>query len=204
MEEYYEVLQFSNEKLVISHFSSIHSMYNAKILKLMKKKYKESNDQVKFLLVMSNESEKTIQLCRKEQIEKYPYFVFYKNGEKVHEEAGFRPEKLEANILYYGNNHFSHIVQLQCVGHLEKLIRDCNPCVKIYPSVLKLSSQMVGKVVFGKIFCDESDCFMQILRDFDVVEGRYVGSTPSRLFVKILKFLERKSKSDWHVEVRKS
>ncbi|KAK4437602.1 Thioredoxin-like protein CDSP32, chloroplastic [Sesamum alatum] len=114
--------------------------------------------------------------------------------EKIHEEEGFQPEKLVSNILYYGDDPFSHVVQLQSGEDLEKLIKvhridhklivvnvgmtQCIPCVKIYPSVLKLASQMAGRVVFARMNADENDSCMQMLREMDV------SRVPAFLFLK--------------------
>ena len=43
---------------------------------------------VKFILVMGGESEKTKELCKREKIDKVPHFNFYKSMEKIHEEEG--------------------------------------------------------------------------------------------------------------------
>ncbi|KAL0365700.1 UNVERIFIED_CONTAM: Thioredoxin-like protein CDSP32, chloroplastic [Sesamum angustifolium] len=127
-------------------------------------------------------------------IEKIPYFVFYKKMENIHEEEGFQPQKLVSNILYYGHDAFSPVVQLQSGEDLEKLIkihkidhklivvnvgmRQCIPCVKIYPSVLKLASQMADRVVFARMNADENDSCMKMLREIDV------SRVPAFLFLK--------------------
>ncbi|KAI3446291.1 hypothetical protein Pfo_002956 [Paulownia fortunei] len=215
IEEYDNDLQFSQEKLVIAHFSASHYKYNFKIQRFMEEQCAVSNE-VKFLCVMANESEKTRLLCRRENIERIPYFVFYKKMEKIHEEAGFQPEKLVGDVLYYADDPFSPVVQLQSREDLEKLIkvhnldhkmivlnvgkRQCLPCVKIYRSVLKLASQMDGRVVFARMNADENDSCMQMLREMDVHRvpaflflkngeccGSYVGSCPSTLIREIVK-----------------
>ncbi|PIN09488.1 Thioredoxin [Handroanthus impetiginosus] len=216
VEEYDNNLQiFSQEKLVIAHFSASHYKYNAKIQQFMEEQCRLSNE-VKFLHVMANESEKTRQLCRRENIEEIPHFVFYRKTEKIHEEAGFQRQKLVSNILYYRDDPFSPVVQLQSREDLQKLIkvhklddklivlkvgkRQCRPCVKIYPSVLKLASQMVGRAVFARMNADENESCMKILREMDILKvptflfvrngefcGRYVGSCASTLIREIVK-----------------
>ncbi|KAL2254909.1 thioredoxin-like protein CDSP32, chloroplastic [Sesamum indicum] len=213
--EYDKGLQLSQEKLVIAHFSARHYKYNLIIQRFMEERCRISSD-VNFLHVMANDTEKIRQLCRRENIEKIPYFVFYKKMENIHEEEGFQPKKLVSNILYYGHDAFSPVVQLQSGEDLEKLIkvhkidhklivvnvgmRRCIPCVKIYPSVLKLASQMADRVVFARMNADENNSCMKMLREIGVSRvpaflflkngelcGRYIGSCASTLIREIMK-----------------
>ena len=115
------------------------------------------------------------------------------------------------------NFHFEHYqVQLHNREDVEKLIADhkadgkllvldvglkhCGPCVKVYPTVVKLSKQM-DTVVFARMNGDENDSCMQFLKDMDVVEvptflfirdgeisGRYVGSGRGELIGEILRY----------------
>uniref|UniRef100_J3MKT6 Thioredoxin domain-containing protein n=1 Tax=Oryza brachyantha TaxID=4533 RepID=J3MKT6_ORYBR len=160
---------------------------------------------VDFLLVMGDESEATRELCRREGITAVPHFSFYKGAEKVHEEEGIGPDQLAGDVLYYGDHH-SAVVQLHSRGDVEALISEhrgeggklvvldvglkrCGPCVKVYPTVVKLSRTMADTTVFARMNGDENDSCMEFLRDMDVVEvptflfikdgdivGRYVGS----------------------------
>ena len=119
-------------------------------------------------------------------------------------------------MLYYGDSH-SGVVQLHSGEDVEKLIEEhkadhklivldvglkhCGPCVKVYPTVIKLSRQMAESVVFARMNGDENDSCMQFLRDMDVVEvptflfirdgqirGRYVGSGKGELIGEILRY----------------
>ncbi|KAG8368053.1 hypothetical protein BUALT_Bualt15G0005400 [Buddleja alternifolia] len=213
IEEYEKGVQFSNEKLVIAHFSaSTHCRYNTRIQQFMVEQSRKSN-KVKFLNVMANESEKTRHLCRRENIERIPHFIFYKNAEKIHEAVGFQQERLVSNILYYKDDPFSSVVQLNNGDELEKLIhthdklivvnvgkRECVPCVKIYPSVVKLADQMAGRVVFARMNADENESCMEMLKEMNVSKvpaflffrngefcGKYVGSCTSMLIRKMVK-----------------
>ena len=120
------------------------------------------------------------------------------------------------DVLYYGDNH-SAVVQLHGREDVEKLIADhkvdqklivldvglkhCGPCVKVYPTVVKLSKQMVDTVVFARMNGDENDSCLAFLKDMNVVEvptflfirdgdirGRYVGSGKGELIGEILRY----------------
>ncbi|KAL7156377.1 hypothetical protein ABFS83_02G005300 [Erythranthe nasuta] len=203
IEEYDSELQsVSQEKLVVAHFSATHYKYNILIQQFMKEQRSISNG-IKFLHVMANESDKTMQLCRREKIDKIPYFIYYKKAEKIHEEAGFRPEKLLGDILYYVEDPFSQVVQLKRMGDFEKLIkahkfdnklivvnvgkRNCIPCVKIYPSVIELAGQMAGRVIFGRMNVDDGDevCMKKMLTEIDVYK------VPAFLFMRNGEFCGR-------------
>lgn len=158
----------------------------------------------------------TFGICRREKIERVPHFSFYKNNEKIHEERGIEPDQLEGDVLYYGDSHGS-VMQLHSREDVETLISDhkadgkllvldvglkhCGPCVKVYPTVIKLSRSMADTVVFARMNGDENDSCMQFLKDMDVVEvptflfirdgeicGRYVGSGKGELIGEILRY----------------
>ncbi|KAL3593027.1 hypothetical protein D5086_011667 [Populus alba] len=80
-------------------------------------------------------------------------------------------------------------------------LKHCGPCVKVYPTVIKLSRQMSDTAVFARMNGDENDSCMQFLKDMDVVEvptflfirdgkicGRYVGSGKGELIGEILRY----------------
>ncbi|CAD5317331.1 unnamed protein product [Arabidopsis thaliana] len=119
------------------------------------------------------------------------------------------------DVLYYGDNH-SAVVQLHGRPDVEKLIdenrtggklivldvglKHCGPCVKVYPTVLKLSRSMSETVVFARMNGDENDSCMEFLKDMNVIEvptflfirdgeirGRYVGSGKGELIGEILR-----------------
>lgn len=215
IDEYDKELQLPTKKLVIAHFSATHYKHTNVIHQFMKEQCRVSNE-VMFLHVTADESEKTRQLCSRENIDKIPYFVFYRKTERIHEEAGFQREKLVSNMLYYIDDPFWPVAQLQYMEDLEKLIeihkldnklivvnvgmRNCVPCVKIYPSVVKLASYMSGRVIFARMNADEDDKCMKMLREMGVFKvpaflflkngelcGRYIGSNMSSLIREIVK-----------------
>lgn len=215
IEEFDEALRKAKSKLVVVEFAASHSYHSRKIYPFMVELSRTCSD-VEFLLVMGDESEKTKELCKREKIEQVPHFSFYKSMEKIHEEEGIGPDELVGDVLYYGDNH-SGVVQLHSREDVEKLIKDhavddklivldvglkhCGPCVKVYPTVVKLSRQMADTVVFARMNGDENDSCMQFLKDMDVVEvptflfirdgeicGRYVGSGKGELIGEILRY----------------
>ncbi|KAF7829525.1 thioredoxin-like protein CDSP32, chloroplastic [Senna tora] len=215
IEEFDEALRSAKNKLVVVEYAGMKNDESSQIYPFMVELSRTCND-VDFLLVVSDESEKTKELCEREKIEKLPHFSFYKSMEKIHEEEGIGPDQLVGDVLYYGDSH-SAVVQLHSREDVEKLIDDhkaddklvvldvglkhCGPCVKVYPTVIKLSRQMSDTVVFARMNGDENDSCMQFLRDMDVVEvptflfirdgqirGRYVGSGKGELIGEILRY----------------
>ncbi|CAA0807703.1 Thioredoxin-like protein CDSP32- chloroplastic [Striga hermonthica] len=100
---------------------------------------------------------------------------------KVNQASRFQPRKLADNILYYGYDPFSPVVEVKSGDDLVNLIKIrkvlvvvnvvkdwCSPCAKIYPGVLKLASQLVNKVVFARMNVDENGGFMRMMREMDV------------------------------------
>ncbi|KAK8646393.1 hypothetical protein V6N13_120182 [Hibiscus sabdariffa] len=67
---------------------------------------------VEFILVMRDESDKTRELCQRAKITKVPHFSFYKSMEKIHEE-GIGPDQLMGDVLYYGDSHSSGSASLE-------------------------------------------------------------------------------------------
>ncbi|CAH8386282.1 unnamed protein product [Eruca vesicaria subsp. sativa] len=214
-EEFDEALKKAKNKLVVVEFATSKSDQSNKIYPFMVELSRTCND-VDFLLVMGDESEKTRELCRREKIEKVPHFSFYKSMEKIHEEEGIGPDQLMGDVLYYGDSH-SAVVQLHGRADVEKLIdenrtggklivldvglKHCGPCVKVYPTVLKLSRSMSETVVFARMNGDENDSCMEFLKDMNVIEvptflfirdgdicGRYVGSGKGELIGEILRY----------------
>lgn len=215
IEEFEEALRAAKNKLVVVEFAAIHSPESQQIYPAMVELSRKCGDVV-FILVLGDESEETRELCRREGIEKVPHFTFYKAMEKVHEEEGIGPDRLMGDVLYYGDNH-SLVEQLHSREEVEALIarskadgkmlvldvglKHCGPCVKVYPTVLKLSRSMADAVVFARMNGDENESCMQFLKDMDVVEvptflfirdgeisGRYVGSGKGELVGEILRY----------------
>ena len=171
---------------------------------------------VVFILVLGDESDATRALLKREEIENVPHFNFYKTMEKIHEEEGIGPDQLMGDVLYYGDNH-SLVEQLHGREDVEALmaktkeegkmlvldvgLKHCGPCVKVYPTVMKLSRSMKDVAVFARMNGDENESCMQFLRDMEVVEvptflfikegkisGRYVGSGKGELVGEILRY----------------
>lgn len=215
IEEFDEALRLAKNKLVVVEFAALHSDSSRQIYPFMVDLSRQCSD-VDFLLVMSDESERTKALCKREKVEQVPHFSFYKSKEKIHEEEGIGPDMLMGDVLYYGDNH-SAVVQLHSKEDVERLIKDhkadhklivldvglkhCGPCVKVYPTVLKLSRQMTDTVVFARMNGDENESCMKFLKEMNVIEvptflfirdgdicGRYVGSGKGELIGEILKY----------------
>ncbi|KAG6435308.1 hypothetical protein SASPL_100178 [Salvia splendens] len=213
--EFDEALKKAKNRLVVVEYAASDVENSAQIYPFMVELSRSCSD-VDFLLVMGDESEATRALCAREKIDQVPHFTFYKSMEKIHEEEAIGPEQLEGDVLYYGDSH-SAVVQLHSREDVEKLIADhksdgqlivldvglkhCGPCVKVYPTVIKLSRSMKGTVVFARMNGDENDSCMQFLSDMEVVEvptflfirdgviaGRYVGSGKGELIGEILRY----------------
>ncbi|KAL6639359.1 hypothetical protein ACP70R_023089 [Stipagrostis hirtigluma subsp. patula] len=215
-EEFDAALEAAKNRLVVVEFAASHSARSSQIYPTMVQLSRTCGD-VDFLLVMGDESEATRALCRREGVTQVPHFTFYKGAEKVHEEEGIGPEQLAGDVLYYGDSHQA-VVQLHSRGDVEALIdehrgeagklvvldvglKHCGPCVKVYPTVVKLSRTMAETTVFARMNGDENDSCMEFLRDMDVVEvptflfirdgkiaGRYIGSGKGELVGEILRY----------------
>ncbi|KAF8019673.1 hypothetical protein BT93_G0383 [Corymbia citriodora subsp. variegata] len=215
LEEFDAALRAAEDRLVVVEYEASRSASSNKMYPFMVELSRQCNDVV-FLLVLGDESEATRELCRREKVKKAPHFTFYKSMERVHDEEGIGPDQLVGDVLYYGDNH-SAVKQLHSREDVEKLIeghkadhklvvldvglKHCGPCVKVYPTVIKLSRQMSESVVFARMNGDENDSCMQFLKDMDVVEvptflfirdgeirGRYVGSGKGELIGEILRY----------------
>lgn len=215
IEEFEEALRAAKNKLVVVEFAARDSAQSRQIYPTMVDLSRKCGD-VEFILVMGDESEATRALFQREGIEKVPHFSFYRGMEKVHEEEGIGPDRLVGDVLYYGDNH-SLVEQVssqeeaaalvaRCGAEGKMLVLDvglkhCGPCVKVYPTVIRLSRSMADAVVFARMNGDANDSCMQFLRDMDVVEvptflffrggelsGRYVGSGKGELVGEILKY----------------
>ncbi|VAI50996.1 unnamed protein product [Triticum turgidum subsp. durum] len=203
-EEFDSALQKAKNRLVVVEFAASHSVNSKRIYPCMVDLSRTCGD-VDFLLVMGDESEATRELCKREGIT------------QVHEEEGIGPDQLAGDVLYYGDNH-AGVVQLHSRTDVEALmaensgedgkllvldvgLKHCGPCVKVYPTVVKLSRSMADTAVFARMNGDENDACMQFLKDMEVVEvptflfirdkkivGRYVGSGKGELIGEILRY----------------
>ncbi|KAI3866300.1 hypothetical protein MKW98_007955 [Papaver atlanticum] len=201
IEEFDAALQTTKNKLVVVIFAASHSKHNRKLYHFIVDLSRRCND-VEFILVMGDESDKTKSLCERENIVKAPHLSFYKNMEKVHEEEGIivnhsaviqlHSRKDVENLIEQHRNDNKLIV-------LDVGLKHCGPCVKIYPTFLMLSRQMVDTIVFARMDGAENDSCVRFLKDMGVVEvptflfikdgdvcGRYVGSGKVKLMVKYL------------------
>lgn len=216
MEEFDEALRKAKNRLVVVEYAASEMPEDTEQIYPFMVELSRSCSDVDFLLVMGDESDATRALCAREKIDQVPHFSFYKGMEKIHEEEAIGPDQLVGDVLYYGDSH-SAVVQLHSREDVEKLISDhktdgklivldvglkhCGPCVKVYPTVIKLSRSMEDTVVFARMNGDENDSCMEFLRDMDVVEvptflfirdgvisGRYVGSGKGELIGEILRY----------------
>ncbi|KAL8514830.1 hypothetical protein ACS0TY_013792 [Phlomoides rotata] len=215
IQEFDTALRDAKNRLVVVEYAATDSDDSRQIYPFMVDLSRSCND-VEFLLVVGDESEETQKLCDREKIEQVPHFSFYKGMEKIHEEEAIGPDQLVGDVLYYGDSH-SAVVQLHCREDVENLIEEhksdhklivldvglkhCGPCVKVYPTVIKLSRSMEDTVVFARMNGDENDSCMEFLKDQEVVEvptflfirdgqiaGRYVGSGKGELIGEILRY----------------
>jgi thioredoxin-like negative regulator of GroEL len=216
IDEFDGALQAAKDRLVVVEFAASHSASSSRIYPTMVQLSRTCGD-VDFLLVMGDESEATRELCQREGVTQVPHFTFYKGAEKVHEEEGIGPDQLAGDVLYYGDKHQA-VVQLNSRDGVEALIdenrgeggklvvldvglKHCGPCVKVYPTVVKLSRTMADTTVFARMNGDQNDSCMQFLKDMDVVEvptflfirdgkivGRYIGSGKGELVGEILRY----------------
>eukprot|EP00252_Welwitschia_mirabilis_P022330 TRINITY_DN600_c0_g1_i1.p1 TRINITY_DN600_c0_g1~~TRINITY_DN600_c0_g1_i1.p1 ORF type:complete len:307 (+),score=42.76 TRINITY_DN600_c0_g1_i1:345-1265(+) len=213
--EFEEALRNAENRLVVVEYAASHSQHSKRIYPFMVQLSRSCPD-VKFVLVIGDESEKTKELCKREEIRVVPHFSFYKGMEKIHEEEGIGPDMLMGDVLYYGDND-APIQQLHGRDDLEGLLqrhtqdhklvvvdvglKRCGPCVKVYPTVVKLAKKMSDVAVFARMNGDESEECMQFLKEMDVVEvptflfvrdgkilGRYVGSSGGDLIGEVLRY----------------
>ncbi|CAI8606492.1 unnamed protein product [Vicia faba] len=215
IQEFDQALESAKDKLVVVEYATKENPESTEIYPFLVDLSRTCND-VEFILVMGDESEQTKELCKREKVDKVPHFTFYKSKVKIHEEDAIGPDMLVGDVLYYGDSH-SAVVQLHNREDVEKLIEDhkadhklivldvglkhCGPCVKVYPTVIKLSRQMIDTVVFARMNGDENESCMQFLGDMKVIQvptflfirdgnicGRYVGSGKGELIGEILRY----------------
>ncbi|MCO5581426.1 hypothetical protein L7F22_035310 [Adiantum nelumboides] len=215
VKEFDAALEAAKDKLVVVEYAASHSANSRKIYPSMVELSLTCQDAV-FILVMGDESGETKQLCERVGIEKVPHFIFYKNKEIVHEEEGIGPDELLGDVLYYGDPN-APILQLHSKEELQGLIKKheedgkllvvdvglkhCGPCVKVYPTFVKLAKKMRETAVFARIHGDENEELMGVMKQMDVVEvptflffsggelrGRYVGSGKGELVGEILRY----------------
>ena len=80
-------------------------------------------------------------------------------------------------------------------------LKHCGPCVKVYPTVVKLAKKMTDTVVFARMNGNENEECMEFLKQMKVIEvptflfirdckicGRYVGSGKGELIGEILRY----------------
>lgn len=213
--EFDEALRLAENKLVVVEYAASHSYHSKKIYPFMVDLSRTCRD-VRFILVIGDESEQMKELCARENITSVPHFSFYKNMAKIHEEEGIGPDQLEGDVLYYGDNdapiHQLHnrqdvdaLLKKHSDDHklvvLDVGLKHCGPCVKVYPTVVKLARKMTDTVVFARMNGDENEECMKFLKQMNVIEvptflfirdrkicGRYVGSGKGELIGEILRY----------------
>jgi len=214
VEEFDAAIKNAGKKLVVVEYAALHSKNSRNIYPAMVDLSRTSQNAV-FLLVLGDETDETKELCRRAGIEKVPHFTFYKNQQIIHEEEGISAEDLENDVLYYGDPD-APIYQLHSRSDFEGLLqkhktddkllvidvglKNCGPCVKVYPTFIRLSKRMAETAVFARLHGDESDDCQELLRLMGVVEvptflfikggkllGRYVGSGRGSLIGEILR-----------------
>jgi len=214
VEEFDAAIKNAGRKLVVVEYAGSKSKNSRNIYPAMVDLSRTSQNAV-FLLVMGDETDDTKELCRRAGIEKVPHFAFYKNQQIVHQEEGITAEQLENDVLYYGDSD-APVHQLHSRADFEGLLqkhktddkllvidvglKNCGPCVKVYPTFIKLSKRMAETAVFARLNGDESDDCQELLRLMGVVEvptflfikggkllGRYIGSGRGSLIGEILR-----------------
>eukprot|EP00246_Nothoceros_aenigmaticus_P008071 TRINITY_DN22553_c0_g1_i1.p1 TRINITY_DN22553_c0_g1~~TRINITY_DN22553_c0_g1_i1.p1 ORF type:complete len:333 (+),score=33.14 TRINITY_DN22553_c0_g1_i1:58-1056(+) len=216
LDEFDAALKNARDKLVVVEYAASHSKNSRSIYPAMVDLSRSCQD-VEFLLVMGDESKATEELCTRAGVSKVPHFEFYKNQEKIHEEqGGIDEERLTGDVLYYGD-HDAPVRHLDGMKELEALLAEnaadnrlvvvdiglkkCGPCVKVYPTFVKLAKRMMGSVAFARMHGDENEDTMQFMKKMEVVEvptflfikqrkicGRYVGSGKGELIGEILRY----------------
>ncbi|OAE18924.1 hypothetical protein AXG93_1976s1300 [Marchantia polymorpha subsp. ruderalis] len=192
VEEFDEALRLAKNKLVVVEYAATHSANSRKIYPAMVELSKSCQDVV-FLLVLGDETEGTKELCDRAGVETVPHFVFYRNQEKIHEEKGVSADTLEGDVLYYGDIN-APIHQVKTKQDFDILLKEhasdsklvvidiglksCGPCVKVYPTVVKLAKKLSDSTIFARMHGDENEDCMDLLRSMDVVE------VPTFLFIR--------------------
>ncbi|CAI5459940.1 unnamed protein product [Closterium sp. Yama58-4] len=156
-----------------------------------------------FLRIFADKSAELRGLAQSMQCARVPSYVLFREGQRVHEDAGMDAERLRAELLYYSAEgpvlevHSAEEYRALIETHkdtdmlvvIEATLTFCGPCVRIHQTVLNLSHRMAGHAVFARFFGDSADCTRDLIRDLGVVEaptflfyrrgellGRYVGS----------------------------
>eukprot|EP00271_Cylindrocystis_brebissonii_P008568 TRINITY_DN22956_c0_g1_i1.p1 TRINITY_DN22956_c0_g1~~TRINITY_DN22956_c0_g1_i1.p1 ORF type:complete len:374 (+),score=59.59 TRINITY_DN22956_c0_g1_i1:364-1485(+) len=215
IEEYENALKAAGNKLVVVEYAASHSKNSARIYPVMVKLSRTISDVI-FLLVMGDESDETKELCRRANVTSVPHFRFYKQGVVVHEEQGVLPDVLSEDVLYYGENH-SPVLQIVDKAEVDALIKEhkddgkllvvdiglkhCGPCVKVYPTVIKLAHTFAEVATFVRVFGDENSSCKQLMREYEVkavptflffrggaLIGRFVGSGRGELIGEMLRY----------------
>uniref|UniRef100_A0A7I4F311 Thioredoxin domain-containing protein n=1 Tax=Physcomitrium patens TaxID=3218 RepID=A0A7I4F311_PHYPA len=204
VEQFEKALKDAKNRLVVVEYAGLKSVNSKKIYPAMVDLSRTTQTAV-FLLIMGDENDDTKELCKRAGIEK----------EVIHEEEGIDAEQLENDVLYYGDPD-APIHQLHGREDFESLLRkhktddkllvidvglkNCGPCVKVYPTFIKLSKRMADSAVFARLHGDESEDCQELLKLMGVVEvptflfvkagkllGRYVGSGRGSLIGEILR-----------------
>ncbi|CAI6010611.1 unnamed protein product [Closterium sp. NIES-65] len=155
-----------------------------------------------FLRIFADKGAELRGLAQSMQCARVPSYVLFREGQRVHEDAGMDAERLRAELLYYSAEgpvlevHSAEEFRALIETHkdtdmlvvIEATLTFCGPCVRIHQTVLNLSHRMAGHAVFARFFGDSADCTKDLIRELGVVEaptflfyrrgellGRYVG-----------------------------
>ncbi|GFS36011.1 chloroplastic drought-induced stress protein of 32 kD [Actinidia rufa] len=193
VEEFDEALRTARNKLVVVEYAASHSLQSSKIYPFMVDLSRTCSD-VEFLLVMGDESEKT----RESFAERERRSI--RSPISASTRAWRRYMKRKRGCGTTDRLIEDHKVDQKLIV-LDVGLKHCGPCVKVYPTVIKLSKQMTDTVVFARMNGDENDSCMKFLKDMNVVEvptflfirdgqicGRYVGSGKGELIGEILRY----------------
>ncbi|GJP29175.1 hypothetical protein CLOM_g17036 [Closterium sp. NIES-68] len=167
-----------------------------------------------FLRILADKGAELRVLAESMRCARVPSYVLFREGQRVHEDAGMDAERLRAELLYYSAEgpvlevHSAEEYRALIETHantdmlvvIEATLAFCGPCVRIHQTVLNLSHRMAGHAVFARFFGDSADCTRELIRDLGVLEaptflfyrrgellGRYVGSGRGELVGEILK-----------------
>lgn len=76
---------------------------------------------VHFLRVFADQSEELKALTARSGVSQIPSYVFFRDGERVHEATGMQPDKLREQVLYYGQAQYP-VHQLDSAEAMEALL----------------------------------------------------------------------------------
>lgn len=213
--EFEQALRDAGDNLLVVEYTKLSLPNTAQIYPALVE-ISRSTPQVSFLRVLGDQSDELKSLCEEAGVTRIPSYIYYKQGEKIHETQGMDEGKLREDILHYGINDYP-VEQLHSKEDFDSFIQAhaddgtlvvvnvslkfCGPCVRVYPTVLQLSHKMKGDVVFGRIFGDENQSCESLVSSLKIVEaptflfyrngelqGQYVGSNRGDVIGEVLRY----------------